>query len=194
MTCVYKEKLPTIDELLNITNLNKIIFLGPINNKNTMNQYSLRMIYKHKNKAIYPELNALLKKFCELLNLKKLYIIGYASSELFLTNLPQNLLVLKLSNYNDLELINLPSCLQKIIIENNKNNIFAKKGEFGEFMKPLSQDKIIVKLNDFTDSKLFYKNNKKVLFNIKIEQIPHNCNVIFAKSFELTSKYMELEK
>ena len=130
--------------------------------------------------------------------LQKLYIIGYASSELFLTNLPPKLTILKLSNYNNLELINLPSCLQKIMIENNNNNIYAKKGDFAEFIKPISQDKIIVNLNNLTDNKLFYKNNKenndgKVLFNIKIK-IPYNCNVIFAKSFELTSKYIELEK
>lgn len=199
MTYVYKEILPTINELLNISDLKKIIFLGPINNENAINQSSIRSIQKRKNKAIYPELNALLKKLCELANLKKLYIIGYASSELFLTNLPSNLSVLKLSNYDNLELINLPLCLQKIIIENNKNNIFAKKGEYDEFIKPISQDKIIVKLNNFTYCKLFYKNNmvdnnnKKVLFNIKIEKIPYNCNVIFAKSFELTFKYTELK-
>ena len=160
---------------------------------------SVNHVHKQTNTPTYPELNSLLKNLCELINLEKLYIIGYIANELFLTNLPPQLSVLKLSNYSDLELLNLPSCIQKIIIENNKNNIFAKKGEYENFIKPVSPDKITVNLNNYIDRKIFYFNNKnntdrKIIFNVTIQKIPHEFNVFFAKPFELTEKYIGFEQ
>jgi len=59
---IYKDCIPTIEELFKYKDLKKLILIGNITPFNVLNQCSLITIKRKRNKEIYPELNNFLKK------------------------------------------------------------------------------------------------------------------------------------
>lgn len=186
---IYKDCIPTIEELLKYKDLKKLILIGNITPFTVLNQCSLFTIKRKRNNEIYPELNNFLKKIIMIETLEKLYIIGYATDHLCLDNLP-HLNVLKVSIVKELTLNNLPVTLEKLEIEPCKNNIYASK-ERGEenakkFFSPIDENLVNVSINNFIK---IGTTGKIIPFNVTIPKIPFGLEIIKRKPFELIDKY-----
>lgn len=185
---IYKDYIPTIEELLKYKDLKKLILIGNITPFTVLNKCSISVIKRKINKEMYPELNNFLKKIIMIETLEKLYIIGYATDYLCLDNLP-HLNVLKVSIVKELTLNNLPVTLQKLEIEPCKNNIYASKGgEEGakKFFLPIDEKFVNVSINNFIKTGEI---GKIIPFNVTIPKIPFGLEIIKRKPFELIDKY-----
>jgi len=183
---IYKDCIPTIEELLKCKDLKKLILIGNITPFNVLNHCSLFTIKRKRNKEIYPELNNFLKKLIMIETLEKLYIIGYVTDYLCLDNLP-HLNVLKVSIVKNLTLDNLPVTLQKLEIEPCKNNIYASKEEGAKkFFSPIDEKFVNVSINNFIKTGEI---GKIIPFNVTIQKIPFGLEIIKRKPFELIDKY-----
>ena len=186
---IYKDCIPTIEELLKCKDLKKLILIGNVTPVTCLNQCSILAIKRKRNKEMYPELNNFLKNLNKVETLEKLYIIGYATDCLCLDNLP-HLNVLKISIVKELTLDNLPVTLQKLEIEPCKNNIYASKerGEGGAkiFFTPIDEKFVNITINNFIK---IGETGKIIPFNVTIPKIPFGLEIIKRKPFELIDKY-----